>query len=80
MSKIPFPKVCSECSRIYAGYKETKRCLKCDKLYKKTRLINRLANAETLLEVIAMQPDTNSVWASKKAKEHFKNYRDKDEK
>jgi hypothetical protein len=71
----PYPKVCKECDRIYAGDSDTERCLKCDKNYKESRFINRLANAEALLEILAMQSDTNPEWASKKAKEHLKEYR-----
>ena len=69
----PYPKVCEECERIYAGDKFTQRCLSCENNYKETILIERLANAETILELI--QEDSNPDYFYKAAREHLEKYR-----
>jgi len=38
-------------------------------------LTNRIASAESILEIFAKQSDTNPDWASKKSIEHFNEYR-----
>ena len=39
------------------------------------KLIDRVSNAESILEILINQPNTNPEWASKKAVEHFNKYR-----
>ena len=73
MSKFPFPKVCKQCNKIYAGYKKTVRCLPCEKDHEEDTIISRIASAETILELL--QPDSNPEFFYIKAQEHLKKYR-----